>query len=52
VKADNRNAAWNFRSRMKPSEIGIRGTTVLHMHVSSDVQRGIEFVTDKQIEAC
>ena len=52
VKADNHNAAWNFTSRKKPSEIGIWGTPVLHMHLVSHAQRGTQFVTDKQIKAC
>jgi len=50
VKAENPNAAWTFTNQKKPSGIGIRGTTVLHMHISSHAQRGTQFVTDKQIE--
>jgi len=52
VKAENRNSAWNFTHRKKPSEIIIRGTTVLHRHIGSDTRRGTQFITNKQIEAC
>jgi len=52
VKVENRNATWNSTHRKLPSEIGIRGTTVLHMHIGSDTRRGTEFITDKQMEDC
>jgi len=52
VKAENRNAAWNFTNRKKRSQIGIQGTTVTHMHIGYHAQRGTQFVTYKHIEAC
>jgi len=52
MKAENRNPASNLTSRNKPSEIRMRETTVLHMHIGSHAQRGTQFVTDEHIEAC